>query len=592
LDIRKEKTLVSDALVLDGANCAPQLQVRGKSLMNLKTYAEIRRLLTVTSIIVQFALDLLVSHLYRPRGLRKRSLSRRILALVIRLLLRRPAGIIRFPVKLRQTIERLGPTYVKLGQILSLREDLLPRRITYELRNLQTKVPPISYEDAKKVIEGEFNGPLRHIFREFSPKPIGSASLAQAHIAYLRNGQKVVVKVQRPGIVPIITNDLRLMKRLAWILQQIPYVKDFQPQKLIQEFSDYTMKELDFTQEGKHADIFRENFKDHEDVILPKVYWEYTTRKVLTLEFIEGIKPDDSEKLKKLGINGPRVAALGTRVVIKQLFIDGFFHGDPHPGNIFIVDNEKFCMIDLGMVGQFTPKTMNAMFLYYYYLIIRDFETASKYMVGLTETTPHSDVAGFRAEIEEIGKRWIGAGFKNYSLGKLILNSMNMGAKYKLYFNKDIMLAIKAIVTIEAVGYILDPNMDLAKVSLPIMTEVFVGRISPMRMSKPILRALPDYLAFLEQSPATLLKTLGMVSNGKFQIEMVEKTESKLPPEPTWKLWIPFTALVLGFMTLAADAPPGGRLVLGTTAQLPWISAISFAVAIWYSLRFWRVRRL
>jgi ubiquinone biosynthesis protein len=236
-------------------------------------------------------------------------------------------------------------------------------------------------------------------------------------------------------------------------------------------------------------------------------------------------------------------------------------------------------MIDLGMIGQFTQKTMNAMFLYYYYLIIRDYETASKYMVGLTETTPHSDVAGFRKEIEEIGKRWFGAGFKNYSLGKLILKSMNMGARYKLYFNKDIMLAIKAIVTIEAVGYILDPNMDLAKVSLPIMSEIFISRMTPLRMTKPIMRALPDYLNLLEQAPATLLRTLGMVSGGKFQIEMVEKTEKPLPREPLWKLWIPFAALALGIFTLTADNPPGGELVLDKNSQLPWVSAISFAVA-------------
>ncbi|MCX7632221.1 MAG: AarF/UbiB family protein [Turneriella sp.] len=558
--------------------------------MSLRTYSEIRRLLTVLSIVIQFSLDLLVSYLYRPRGLRPRSLTRRIIAFIVRLILRRPAGIIRFPVRLRQTIERLGPTYVKLGQILSLREDILPRRITYELRNLQTKVPPISFEEAKRVIEGEFNVPLRHIFKEFSPKPIGSASLAQAHIAYLRSGEKVVVKVQRPGIIPIIMNDLRLMKRLAWVLQQIPYIRDFQPQKLIQEFADYTTRELDFTKEGKHADIFRENFKDHDDVIVPKIYWEYTTPKVLTMEFIEGIKPDDSEKLRRLGIDGPRVAALGTRVVIKQLFIDGFFHGDPHPGNIFIVGKDKFCMIDLGMIGQFTPKTMNAMFLYYYYLIIRDFETASKYMVGLTETVPNSDIAGFRAEIEEIGKRWIGAGFKNYSLGKLILNSMNAGAKYKLYFNKDIMLAIKAIVTIEAVGFILDPHMDLARVSLPIMSEVFVMRMSPLRMAKPMLRALPDYLDFLEKAPATLLRTLGMVSSGKFQVEMVEKVEDKTPQPALWKLWIPFAALALAIAGLSADNPPGGSVLLADRFHLPWVSLVSFVVAFWYSLRFWKLR--
>jgi len=559
--------------------------------MNLKTYAEIRRLLAVTSIIIQFALDLAVSSLYRPRGLRPRSFSRRMMAVFVRLLLRRPAGIIRFPVRLRQTIERLGPTYVKLGQILSLREDLLPRRITYELRNLQTKVQPISYEEAKLVVEQEFNVPLRHIFKEFSPKPVGAASLAQAHIAYLRNGQKVVVKVQRPGIIPVMTNDLRIMKRLAWVMQQIPYIQDFQPQKLVQEFSEYTMKELDFTQEGKHADIFRENFKDEKDVILPKIHWELTTKKVLTLEFIEGVKPDDSEKLRKLGINGPKVAALGARVVIKQLFIDGFFHGDPHPGNIFIVGTEKFCMIDLGMIGQFSQKTMNAMFLYYYYLIIRDFETASKYMVGLTETTPHSDIAGFRLEIEEIGKRWIGAGFKNYSLGKLILNSMNMGARYKLYFNKDIMLAIKAIVTIEAVGYILDPKMDLAKVSLPMMSEIFMGRISPVRMAKPLLRALPDYLDALEQAPATILRTLGMVSSGKFQIEMIEKQEDKRPREPLWKLWIPFAALALGLVLFSSENPPGGDVALSRSLHIPLLSVLSFGIAAWYSIRYWRLRR-
>lgn len=540
--------------------------------------------MAITSIIVRFSLDIFVSRLYRPRGLRPRSFSRRVIALFLRLILRRPAGIIRFPVRLRQTIEKLGPTYIKLGQILSLREDLLPRRITYELRNLQTKVPPITYEEAKQVVESEFNVPLRHIFKEFSPKPVGAASLAQAHIAYLRNGQKVVVKVQRPGIIPIMTNDLRLMQRLAWIMQRIPYIRDFQPQKLIQEFSDYTMKELDFNQEGKHADIFRENFKDHDDVILPKIYWEYTTQKILTLEFIEGIKPDDAEKLRKLGINGPHVAALGARVVIKQLFIDGFFHGDPHPGNIFIVGKDRFCMIDLGMVGQFTPRTMNAMFLFYYYLIIRDFPTASKYMVGLTETTHNSDIAGFRAEVEEIGKQWISAGFKNYSLGKLILNSMNMGARYKLYFNKDIMLAVKAIVTIEAVGFILDPKMDLARVSLPIMSEIFVSRISPLRMTKPLLRALPDYLDLLERTPELVLNTMGIISSGRFQVEMIEKTPKK-ERKPAWQLWVPFAALALGIFGLTSDSPLGG--VIGTS-NLPWASAVCFAIAVWYGMRFWR----
>ena len=557
--------------------------------MNFKTYAEIRRLIVVNGIFVRFLIDLFISRLYRPRGLRRRTFRRRLLSAILRRIFRRPAGLIHFPEKVRQTLESLGPTYIKLGQILSLREDLLPDRITKELRNLQTKVPPISFEEAKWMVESEFNLPLRHVFKEFSPKPIGSASLAQAHIAYLRNGQKVVVKVQRPGIIPIITSDIQIMRRLAWVMSKIPYLKDFQPREMIEEFAAYTMKELDFTQEGKHADIFRENFKEMDDVILPKVYWEYTTKKVLTLEFIEGVKPDDSEKLKKLGVNGSKVAALGSRVVLKQLFIDGFFHGDPHPGNLFIVGSERICMIDLGMVGQFTPETKNNMFLYYYYLIIRDFDTAAKYMIAFTKYTPNSDAEGFKKEINEIGQRWLGAGFKNYSLGRLILNAMNAGAKYKFYFNKDIILAIKSIVTMEAVGHILDPNMDLVKVSLPMMTEIFLSRFSPARMAKPLLRSLPDYLDVLEQAPDTILKTLGMVSTGKFQIEMIEKKDTHIPEERPWKLWLPLAGFVLGAIFIGSDSSRfGGDVAIGGSIHLPFVSLVCFIVSVWYGFRLWK----
>ncbi|MCX7632845.1 MAG: AarF/UbiB family protein [Turneriella sp.] len=493
-----------------------------------RTYYEIRRMLTVLSVSIDLLVDVFISYLYRPRGLRPRSLGRRALAGFIRRLFRRPKNFARFPVLFRQTLERLGPTYVKFGQILSLRDDILPERLTRELRKLQTQVPPIPYAEAKAVIEQEFNTPIRHIFAEFQETPIASASLAQAHIARLRNGEKVVVKVQRPGITRLISDDINIMRRLAAIMERIPRLRDYRPAHFVEEFAKYTMRELDFAQEGKHADIFRENFKDWPDIMFPKIYWEYTSRRVLTMEFIEGVKPDDREKLRKLGINGPKLAARGAQAILKMLYIDGFFHGDPHPGNIFIVDRTKFCLIDLGMIGSFSPETRQNMFLYYYFTVIREFEHATSYLVKLTEPGRRADVAGFRAEWAEYIKRWSNAAaFKEYSLGRLIFDTMNLGAKHRLYFHGDLVLSSKCIITIEAVGAILDPKMDLAKVSRPMMEKIFMEQMSVARYGKSILRSLPDYLEFAEKLPEQFLRAIGMISSGKFQVEVTRHAEKE-----------------------------------------------------------------
>lgn len=544
-----------------------------------RAYYEIRRMLAVNSIIVDLLIDVFISYLYRPRGLRPRSFTRRALAGFVRRIFRRPKNFARFPVQFRRTLERLGPTYVKLGQILSLRDDMLPERITLELRKLQSQVPPISYAEAKSVIEQEFNTPIRHIFAEFHETPVASASLAQAHMAKLRNGQKVVVKVQRPGITRLISDDINVMRRLAAIMELIPKLRDYRPAHFVEEFAKYTMRELDFAQEGKHADIFRENFKDWDDIMFPRIYWDYTSRRVLTMEFIEGIKPDDREKLKRLGVNGPRLAARGAQAVLKMLYIDGFFHGDPHPGNMFIVEKNKICLIDLGMIGSFTPETRNNMFLYYYFTVIREFDHATSYLVKLTEPGRKADVAGFRAELAEQIKRWSGAAaFKEYSLGRLIFDTMNIGAKHRLYFHGDLVLSSKCIITIEAVGAILDPKMDLAKVSRPMMEQIFAEQMSFARYGKSILRALPDYLEYAEKIPDQILKTIGMISSGKFQIEVTRPPEKESRERSNHFSTMGLVSLCLAAVFLVRDDFSTAQWTLpliGSVSALAIIAAIS-----------------
>lgn len=535
-----------------------------------RVYYEVRRMLAVNSILIDLVIDVFISSLYRPRGLRPRSFGRRLVAGIVRRLFRRPKNFARFPVQFRRTLERLGPTYVKLGQILSLRDDMLPERITHELRKLQSQVPPISYADAKSVIEAEFNLPIKHIFAEFKETPVASASLAQAHLAKLRSGEKVVVKVQRPGITRLISDDINVMRRLAFLMERIPKLRDYRPAHFVEEFAKYTMRELDFAQEGKHADIFRENFKDWTDIIFPKIYWDYTSRRVLTMEFIDGIKPDDREKLRKMGINGPKLAARGAQAVLKMLYIDGFFHGDPHPGNMFVVDKNKLCLIDLGMIGSFTPEVRNNMFLYYYFTVIREFDHATSYLVKLTEPGRNADVVGFRAELAEQIKRWSGAGaFKEYSLGRLIFDTMNIGARHRLYFHGDLVLSSKCIITIEAVGAILDPKMDLAKVSRPMMEQIFAEQMSLARYGKSILRALPDYLEYAEKIPDQFLKTIGMITSGKFQVEITRPPEKETRERSNHFNTMGIASLVLAIIFLVReDLSP-------TQWTLPFIGSVS-----------------
>lgn len=528
--------------------------------MTLRFYNELRRAWAVNNAIIDLALDVFISRLYQQKGLGHRSWKKRLAAGIIRRILRRQKTRAPFPVQFRRTLERLGPTYVKLGQILSLREDMLPERICKELRKLQNQVPPISFKEVKQVIESEFNLPLSLIFAEFEPEPIAAASLAQAHIARLKTGEKVVVKVQRPGIQRLIIDDINIMRRLAAIMEKIPGLRDYRPAHFVEEFASYTMRELDFTQEGKHADTFRQNFADWPEVIFPKIYWQYTSRRVLTMEFIEGIKPDDAKKIKALGIDGKRIAEIGARAIIKMLFIDGFFHGDPHPGNMMIVDKNKICFIDLGMIGSYSPETRRNMFLYYYFMVIREFEHATRFLVNLTEPGPKADEAGFRRELAEAIKQWSSAAnFKEYSMGRLIFDTMNIGARYQLYFHGDLVLSSKAIITIEAVGAILHPDMDLSEISRPMMEEIFRMQLSPRRFTQALLKALPDYLEFFENLPKTVLKATEIVSDGKIQVNLPAEVKTKKTNKSFSQTWGIFSlvSLVLGALLAVNPETPG-----------------------------------
>jgi len=546
----------------------------------VRSYNEFRRVLQVNRVVFNLILDVFVARLYQKR--RKLSLSRRLLYGIIRRILKREKEQESFPVKLRLTFERLGPTYVKMGQILSLRDDMLPEEVTRELRKLHADVPPISYLEVKKVIEEDFNLPIDKIFRNFDEEPFAAASLAQAHMATLRNRRKVVVKVQRPGIVKLIKAEINIMKRVAGVMERLPVLKEYRPVHFVEEFESYTMRELDFVQEGKHADRFTENFKDEPSIIFPKIYWDYTSKKVLTMQYIKGVRPDDTEKLQKMGFDGKKLAALGAKAILKMLYIDGFFHGDPHPGNMIIVGRSKIALIDLGMIGQFNKETIRNFFLYFYFMVIHEYDTATQYLVNLTEPGTNADIKGFKIELARAIKEWSGSKFKEYSMGKLIFETMQIGAKYQLYFHGDLVLSSKAIITIEAVGNILDPDLDLSTISRPMMTKLFNSQFSADKIKQSLLNSLPDYMKFIEKIPSKIIKDLSVISEGKIQLEVIEKRSDNNVKSKN-SIFYPVMAastLLAGTWMAISESTPGPVLdsFLGL-AGFPIVSAVLFSIS-------------
>ncbi len=494
----------------------------------IKSYSSFRRILQINRIFIDLFYDVLVAKFYKTKGLKKRSLGNRVTAEVIRWALGRQRTTGSFPIQFRKALETLGPSFVKFGQILSIRDDIIPSSITKELKKLQNRVPPVNYLDIKKVVESEFNMSIDMIFNSFDSNPIAAASLAQAHIATLKNGKRVLVKVQRPGIVSIIINDIRIMRKVAGWLEKIPGFARFHPMQFVDEFAETTMNELDFTLEAKNAEVFRENFKNDPEVIFPEIFWDFTTRRVLTMQYIEGINPNDEKVIKKWRIDGGKLAGIGTRAILKMLFVDGFFHADPHPGNVLIFGRSKLGLVDMGMVGRFSLETKKYMFLYFYYLVNGEYDVASNYILKMTtSSSENADIEGFQEELAELIKRWPGTQFKQFSIGKLILETLTMGSDFGLVFNRDLFLAAKAIITIEGVGAILKPDLNLRDISRPYMQDIFRGLFSPVRFNAAIARALPEYMDFMEKLPSSLINTVSMVSDGKFQIEW---KESKFSP--------------------------------------------------------------
>ncbi|MBP9145768.1 MAG: AarF/ABC1/UbiB kinase family protein [Thermoanaerobaculia bacterium] len=419
-----------------------------------------------------------------------------------------------FPVQLRKRLEILGPTYIKLGQVLSLREDILPAQITDELKNLLDRLPAVPLDRLKEIIEKDLKRPVIAMFSWIDPNPLGSASIGQVHKAKLLDGRVVIVKVVKPGNRELLKRDTILLNLLGRFLQT--FLERLQPRKVFKEFSEYTLRELDLTREADNAETFAANFRDMPDVVFPKIFREFSGRDVLCMEFLDGYKPTAAATQELDQEQRAHLLDLGAASIIRMLYRDGFFHADLHPGNLMILPGPKVGFIDLGMVGRFTEELKRSLMYYYYCLVMGDSENAARYLSMVAQPGRRGDVVGFRKEVEEICRRWAKtSNFKEYPLAHLILRSVAQGARYDMYFPVETVLMVKALVTFEGVGQILNPGFDVKEVSQKHVNAIFLEQFSPFRLAKEGMRGAPELIEALSKAPMLITEGLRLLESAQ-----------------------------------------------------------------------------
>lgn len=407
------------------------------------------------------------------------------------------------PEKLVADIIWLGPTFIKLGQILSTRPDVLPSQYISALEKLQENVPAFPFKEIKHIIENELKEPLYQKFHSFDEKPIASASISQVHIAVLNSGEKVAVKIQRPKIKEKILDDLQ---RLEAILN---FIKFFFPKKVnranllngFQEFKRYTIQELNFINEGEIIERFRKNFKDWDDVTFPGVYFDYSTEKILTMDWISGLRL--KEAIQKLTNKDKEKLAIRLAEMELKMFIsDGLFHADLHPGNIFFKEDGSIALLDFGMYGELTPEERNRFVLYWLAVVENDVKRAFFHFKEQCQKLPHANEKAFYEVFKDLADDFYKSRLIDVSITRVYLKMISAGYKYGYIFPEGLLLHAKALTTAEALTFKLFPDARFEKITKPIITREFIRlTLDGKQLKNRLLRTLPEFLLTGELVP-------------------------------------------------------------------------------------------
>ena len=425
------------------------------------------------------------------------------------------------PVQVRLAMEELGPTFVKLGQILAGRADLFGPEWIAEFEKLHSRVPAVPLADLRPQLREDLGDEPEAVFARFDTEALAAASIAQVHRAQLKDGAEVIVKIRRPGIAETIAADLRLLGRLAATAdEQLPWLRPYRPQQLVRELAKSLQRELDLASECRHAERIASNLAAMPWIVVPRVHWQHTRERVNVQEFIDGVPGHHMEQLQQQGYDRRLLAQRGAQAVLKMIVEDGLFHADPHPGNVFYLPGNRIAFIDFGMVGRLSAQRRHELLALLLGLVQRNAQAVADVLMDWTGDASNADIDSLEAEIETFVDHYHGVPLAQLSLGGMLGDVTAILREHQLALPSDLALLIKAFITLEGLGRGLDPDFHMAQEALPLLRRVMRAQYKPRVLAQKAWRHLRRTLSLLEQLPHDLSRLLRNARRGKLQIHL------------------------------------------------------------------------
>ena len=477
-----------------------------------RTYRHINRYRQILTILFKYGFGDLVDRLhvgqYLEIGLQMISRSRR----------ERVEKLTRSE-RVRTVFEELGPTFIKLAQILSTRPDLIPPEFAQELAKLQDQVPPFPFSQVREIVEAELKAPLEKKFQHFQEAPLAAASIGQVHRARLQSGEEVVVKVQRPGIRDLIEVDLEILLHMATLIER--HVEELgiqRPTRIVEEFARILEKEIDYTVEAYHTERFARQFLGHDTIYVPRIYREATTERILTMEYIPGVKASEVAILDQQGFDRKIIASRGADLILEQVFQYGFFHADPHPGNVFILPGNVICYLDFGMMGSVDRQARENFADLVFGYLRRDESKVVQALLKIVEWDKEPDRRALERDIDDFIGAYLYKPLKELRIASLLAKLLALITRHRLRLPADIFLMIKAMSAVEGVGVLLDPDFEMIEKATPFIRRIKMERLNPKRIIGEFLESGGDLLQLLKEIPGEVGDILRQIKQGKVKI--------------------------------------------------------------------------
>ncbi len=496
------------------------------------------------------------------------------------------------PRRIRHMLEELGPTFIKMGQILATRVDLFPPAYIAEFEKLLDQVPPVSFSELLPQLEEDLGGKIDEIFLQIDTQAVAAASLAQVHKAVLKNGEAVVLKIRRPGIRRVIEADLHLLERLVEVIEsEAPQLRRYHPRQIVRQFSQSLRRELDFAAESRNAERVAANLANDPHIMIPHIYWEYTGERLNVQEYVEGIQGRDLATAEATGLNRHLLAERGVNAVLQMIMVDGFFHADPHPGNVFYLPNNRLAFIDFGMMGRLTEERREQLVSFLYGMVNHNAATVVEILEDWSDIVTNDSQSTLVVEIDGFVEHYSSLALKELSLPMMIQDLMVILRDHNLSLPPDLALLIKTYITLDGFGRYLVPEFNTLNFTAPIVQKLMADRYKPETVAKRGWRNLTILADLLAGFPKQLHQLLRASRKGTIQVNI---TVTGLDHQIN-KINGAITRLTMGIVTAA--------LIIGTSIimtvrsgpeimGMPFFGFIGFVsasiVGIWLLISIWK----